>query len=504
MALSRHIFCVALLFTLPFFLMTAAAASDQPQWGQCFSRNMVSEEAGLPASFDPQTGHNVLWTAPLGGGCYSSAIVAEGCVFIGCNNSDPKDPHQQGDRGTLYCLNEKDGSLKWQLLVPRIGGDDFLDWPGIGICSPPTVENGRVYTMTNRTEVVCLDLAGMTDGNGGVFQEEGRHMTPAGSPAVEPGAADADILWLYDLRNELGVYPHDSPHTSILIDGDFLYLNTCNGTTNTHREIGNPEAPAFIVLNKHTGRLVAREREGMSRRMFHSTWAPPSLGEVQGKRLIFFGGPDGICYAFYALKQQVYETVQDLELCWRFDCDPTAPKENVFDYLNNNKEGPSLIMSMPVFMNGRIHVTAGGDIWWGKRQSWLKCVDPAGTGDVTAAKEIWSYEIPYQCSSTPAVTADLVFVGDDGGQLHCVDAKTGGACWVHKFGRKIWGSALVADGKVFAAGRNGTLAVFENSREKKLLWETRFPEEINGTPTAANGVLYVATLSRLYALKAMD
>lgn len=94
MALSRHISCTALLFALSLFLMTAAMADDQPQWGQRFSRNMVSEETGLPVSFDPETGHNVLWTASLGGGCYGSAIVAEGCVFIGGNNSDPKDPRQ--------------------------------------------------------------------------------------------------------------------------------------------------------------------------------------------------------------------------------------------------------------------------------------------------------------------------------------------------------------------------------------------------------------------------
>jgi outer membrane protein assembly factor BamB len=497
--LFSPLLCFILILLIP-----SAKAADQPQWGQKHSRNLVSDERNLPVSFALESGANVFWTASLGGGCYGSPIVAEGCVFIGANNSEARDPRHEGDRGALYCLKEEDGSFRWQLVVPRIGGDDFLDWPDIGICSPPTVEQGRVYTMTNRTEVVCLDIAGMADGNDGSYQMEGRHMTPADQPALEPGPLDADILWLYDLRSEAGVYPHDSPHASALLDGDFLYINTCNGTTNTHREIGNPNAPALVVLNKHTGELVATEKESISQLTFHSTWAPPSLGVVDDKRLVFFGGPDGVCYAFHALPQDPGAGVKALELCWRFDCDPTSPKSDIFDYLNNNKEGPSLIMSMPVFAGGSLYVTAGGDIWWGKRRSWLKCIDPTGFGDVTHSHERWAYEMPYQCCSTPAVAEGLVFVTDDGGYIHCVDAATGEGCWTHKFGRKIWGSALVADGKVYAAGRNGNFAVFEASREKKILFETRFPDEINGTPTAANGTLYVATLKTLYALKKAD
>src|SRR5258707_298014 len=36
-----------------------ARAADQPQWGHAWSRNMVSEERGLPDSFNPKTGQNI-------------------------------------------------------------------------------------------------------------------------------------------------------------------------------------------------------------------------------------------------------------------------------------------------------------------------------------------------------------------------------------------------------------------------------------------------------------
>ena len=70
----------------------ASAAADQPQWGQRWSRNMVSEERGLPEKFDPKTGENIQWSAKLGTETHSTPIVAGGRVFIGTNNGEPRDP----------------------------------------------------------------------------------------------------------------------------------------------------------------------------------------------------------------------------------------------------------------------------------------------------------------------------------------------------------------------------------------------------------------------------
>jgi outer membrane protein assembly factor BamB len=476
-------------------------AADQPQWGERHTRNMVSVETDLPGAFDPATGDHILWTASLGGGSYNSPIVAGGRVFMGADNSDPRDPRHKGDRGAMLCLNEKDGSLVWQFIVPRTGGDDYLDWPGVGLCSEPTVEGDRVYTMTNRSEVVCLDLNGLANGNDGPYTDEARHQTPADQSPIELGPTDADIVWIYDLRAGVGVYPHDSQHVSILLDGDCLYLNTGNGVDNTHLKIRAPEAPCLIALDKKTGRLVARDNEGIGPRIFHCTWSPPSLGEVGGRRMVFFGGPDGVCYAFNALPAPLPQTAQTLERVWRFDCDPTAPKEEVYRYSKNTKEGPSEIMGMPVFHKDRIYLTVGGDIWWGKYQASLQCFDAAKTGDVTQTAALWSYPLERYSTATPAIVNGLVFVTDGKGRLHCVDAESGQPYWTHDVGNSIWGSALAADGKVHVGARDGNFAILAAEKTKNLLFATKFDGEINGTPTAANGVLYVPTLNRLYAIK---
>jgi outer membrane protein assembly factor BamB len=172
----------------------------------------------------------------------------------------------------------------------------------------------------------------------------------------------------------------------------------------------------------------------------------------------------------------------------------------VHQYIGNRRESPSNIKSMPVFHEGRVYVTVGGDLWWGKQQAWLKCIDASGAGDVTATAERWSYPLMRHSMSTPAVHDGLVYAADCGRMLHCVDAETGEAVWTHNAEGEIWASPFVADDKVYLGTRRGDLIVMAAGREKRVLSTTRFDGPIHGTVTAANGTLYVATMRRLYAL----
>ncbi len=476
-------------------------AADQPQWGERFTRNMVSAETNLPDSFDPATGRNVKWSADLGTESHATPVIAGGRVLIGANNGQPRDPRHAGDRSTLLCFNEADGKFLWQLIVPKLTNSIFWDWPKAGICSPPTVEGRRAYVVSNRGEVLCLDLDGLANGNDGSFQDEARHTAPNGEEPLPLSPADADILWCFDIIKHCGVRQHDQAHASILLDGDFLYVNTSNGVDDSHKEIHAPEAPSLIVLEKATGRLVAQDAERIGPNIFHSTWSSPALIEVASQRRVIFCGGDGVVYGFAALsKAPPPGEVVKLQRVWRFDCDPKAPKENIHDYLSNRQVSPSNIKSLPVFHAGRLYVTVGGDLWWGKHEAWLKCIDPSGSGDVTATAERWSYPVVRHILTTPAVQNGLVFVGDAGKRLHCVDAATGKAHWTHEVKNELWASALVADGKVYFATRSGDVLVFAASAEKQLLSELKLGSPISATPVAANGVLYFTTQKRLYAV----
>ncbi|MGA2498966.1 MAG: PQQ-binding-like beta-propeller repeat protein [Tepidisphaeraceae bacterium] len=480
----------------------AAAAADCPQFGQRFTRNMASPETNLPDSFDLATGKNVAWVATLGTQSWSTPTIGSGRALVTTNNANPRDPRHQGDRGVLMCFDEKTGQFQWQLVVPKLEEDDFFDWPNVGMCSPATIEGQLAYLVTNRGEVVCLNLDGLAKGNTGPFKDEGRHMTRPVEPAMEPGPLDADIVWLYDIRNELKLHQHDSAHGSPLIDGNFLYVNTSNGVDRTHKALPTPDAPGLIVLDKRTGKLIAREDEAIGRDVIHCTWSSPSLGEVNGRRLVFFIGGNGVCYAFDAFKDAPPAgEVKLMKAVWKFDCDPTAPKENIHAYTGNRKVSASNSYGMPVFVAGRVFLVAGGDVFWGKRQSWMKCLDPAGTGDITRSGLVWQYEIPTHSLCTPAVADGLAYMTDCAKMVHCIDAATGKVVWTHKTGGEIWACPLVADGKVYVGTRKGDFWILAAGREKKILSQIDMGEPMNGSPAAANGTLYITTMSRLIALR---
>ena len=153
------------------------------------------------------------------------------------------------------------------------------------------------------------------------FMDRAEYQAGSGQTPVELTAADADIIWRYDLIDELGVCPHDTASCSALIHGDLLYLSTSNGVDESHAKVVAPEAPAFVALDKRTGRLAAVEREGISSRLYHAQWCSPSAGKVGDDTLVFVGGGDGICYAFRAL-EEVPEQPVPLELVWSYDGNP--------------------------------------------------------------------------------------------------------------------------------------------------------------------------------------
>jgi outer membrane protein assembly factor BamB len=476
-----------------------ATAADQPQLGQAWSRNVVSDERGLPDFFDPASGSNVLWSADLGTESHGTPVVAGGRVYIGTNNGRPRDPKHKGDRGVLLCLDERTGALLWQLVSPKLTGDIYLDWPNSGICSPPTVEGDRLYVVNNRAEVLCLDVHGMANGNDGPFLNEARQMTPEGQEPLAPGATDADIIWKFDMAAQGGIWPHDGAHSSVLIRGNHLYLNTGTGVDNTHRFIRTPDAPSLIVLDKRTGAMISRDPDRIAPDIFHATWSCPAAGRPGGRETIVFAGGNGMIYGFDPLTPDA-ALAKPLHKRWSFYFDPEGVRTNVHQFVGNRKESPSVIHGSPVVLGDRIYIAGGGDLWWGKAAAWVKCYEVAGEPDATP-RQLWEYSLEKHVMATPAISDGMIFIGDCGGKFHCIDAKTGQPLWTHQIKGQAWGSALVADKKVYVGTRGGMVYVFDAAREKTLRNSIPVQSPISATPVAANGVLYVSTMKTLYALQ---
>ena len=100
-----------------------AFAKDWPQWGGTDGRNMVSDETGLPSSFEPgrrepkgksidlATAKNVKWVTRLGSMNCSTPAVVDGRVFVGAGDEG---------QGLFLCLDGQTGKLLWQWTRRRV------------------------------------------------------------------------------------------------------------------------------------------------------------------------------------------------------------------------------------------------------------------------------------------------------------------------------------------------------------------------------------------------
>ena len=506
---SALLILIVLLILISF---SPAIAADWPQWGGSQNRNMYSPAKGLPAQFgevqfkdatdeiDRSSMKNLKWVSKLGSQSYGNVTIAGGKVFVGTNNENPRDPRHEGDRSILMCFDEKTGEFLWQLVVSKLASGKVNDWESLGLLSSATVtvEGKRLYVTTSRCEVMCLDINGMADGNDGPYKDEAKYVIkdiPGASP-IEPGPKDADIIWVYDMMDELGVFPHNASNGSLLIVGDLVYATTSNGQDWTHSNIPSPNAPSFIALNKHTGEFAGEDDAKIGPNILHGQWSSPSTGKVNGRELVFFGGGDGVCYAFDAKPVKDDES-EWLKTVWKFDCNP--PERRQFTY--PDAQGISEINATPVIWKDRIYVAVGQDPEHGEGVGNLTCIDATKTGDITKTGEIWSYDKIHRSISTVSIDPEtgLLFVGDFSGIIHCLDAETGKLHWTHDMKAHMWGSTLVADGKLYAGDEDGDFIVMAATREKKVINETNLGAPVYGTPVVANGVLYIQSNSHLFA-----
>jgi outer membrane protein assembly factor BamB len=497
---------------------TTARAEDWTQWGGADpGRNMYSPAKGFPEKFNPgkfkpnsedidlATTENVKWVAKLGSQTYGNPVVAHGKVLVGTNNATPRDPRFTDDKSILMAFNEYNGEFLWQLVVPKLASGKVNDWEYLGLLASPLVEGDKVYIVTSRCEVLALDLNGQTNGNDGPFKDEGQYMPGPGKPKVEVTAKDADILWRYDMMDELGVFPHNASNCSVIAVGDTLFVCTSNGQDWTHVNIPSPLSPSFIALNKKTGELVGEDDAGVGSRILHGQWTSPSTGVVNGKTQVYFGGGDGVLYALDTTPVKEGD-VDLIKKVWWFDAVPEEYKKDKTGkpIKYPAAEGPSEINSTPVFYKNRVYVAIGQDPEHGEGVGRLVCVDPTKTGDITKTGLIWDYKDAKRSISTVSIDPanGLLFLADFSGFVHCLDAETGKVHWVHDMQAHMWGSTFVVDGKVYAGDEDGDVVVLASDKTKKVLSEVNMGAPVYSTPIVANGIMYVGSQTHLFAIGA--
>ncbi|MEM7698001.1 MAG: PQQ-binding-like beta-propeller repeat protein [Verrucomicrobiota bacterium] len=489
---------------------------EWPAWGRSSANNMASPATGLPIDFtsgefdeagEAVGAKHLRWVVEMGSQAYGTPTIKDGRVFIGTNNEKPRLPSVEGDKGIVMTFDEATGDFLWQLSVPKLDAGKVSDWEFLGICSSVVVEGKKGYVISNRGEVVALDVYGMSDGNDGPFEQEAKYQTggleklESSEPATLVDES-ADVIWGYDMRSELGVFPHNVTSSSVALTDKYVIASTSNGVDWSHLNIPAPNSPSLILLDKETGELVAEEGSGISQRIMHCNWSSPGYApDLNGTPTIVFGGGDGITYGFHAEEfEEDDEGFVLLKELWKVDC---CPQEYRFDEETGEPikyatyPGPSEIISSPVIHEDRVYVAIGQDPEHGEGVGAISCIDPSkGTGQDAI---VWQFKKVGRTISTPSVVDGFVYIADYSGRLYCLDAETGEMYWEHDTLSHIWGSTVVVDGKVLLGNEDGELVILKAGKDYEELATISYPAPIYATPVVANSTLYVMTQTHLYA-----
>lgn len=492
----RLILSLVVLIVLPY--ASWASAEDWPMRGRSRDHNPVSLEQGAPLDWqihsDEHKPRNIRWSVSTSGYAFGGPVVANGLVWSGGSNSNPLVPSVNGDRGVLACFRESDGKFLYQYTASRLA-KYTNDWPMNGLSGSPLIERGRLWFITNRREVVCLDIAALQRGDG---------------PAKE--------LWKYDLVAEHGVVPaspqihwHDTVG-SVAIHNDLLFVPTGNGVAVDHpgaTKIKAPQSPAIVCLRKDDGMLVWKDHSAGDTG-YGGHHASPLVVETSGEVQVIHPQADGWVRSYAA---------ECGKLVWQFD---TNYKEGKWDWTSHERS-KSVVTATPVFADGRVYFAQGRDHEFRKKFGRMFCIDPTRRGDISPELDdgqgrgkpnpnsglIWEFTNQTgdpsarleETNASAAVAAGLVIIPDASGKVHCLDAITGHRYWAHDLSAQVFGDPLIVDRKIYVGDDNGNVTVFKLSKTLELLATREMNQQIISPPVFANKTLYIQTMSTLHAIQ---
>jgi len=181
-----------------------AASFDWPQW-RGPDRSDASKETGLLKKW-PAEGPKRVWLYENAGNGYSGPAIANGKFFT------------IGTRDNNECILALDANTGKELWVANIGGVLENRW-GEGPRGTPTVDGDRVYAMSGKGDLACINIA------------------------------DGKVVWTASMTAMGGKTPGWGYTESVLVDGDKVVC-TPGGSKG-----------ALAALNKADGKVIWRSTD---------------------------------------------------------------------------------------------------------------------------------------------------------------------------------------------------------------------------------------------------
>lgn len=290
------------------------------------------------------------------------------------------------------------------------------------------------------------------------------HFGTYGTARIDPKTAET--IWQ---RRDISCRHFRGPGSSPIICGDLLIL-TFDGIDRQFLE----------ALDKETGKTVWRtdrttdygdlddkgrpKRDGDMRKAFST----PGVRSVNGRNQIISIGSRA-AFGYDA------STGQELWTVRHDDFNASAP---------------------PVFFGTSTILCTG------TRSSNLLAVrlDETTRGDVTQSHVLWDRESGNSDLSAPVVVGDRVFMVTSTGVATCIDAISGKEIWKDRVAGTHTASPIVANDIVYFLSEEGDTTLVRTADQFEVVSRNHINDIIRASPGAAQGRLYIRTLTHLYSI----
>jgi outer membrane protein assembly factor BamB len=279
---------------------------------------------------------------------------------------------------------------------------------------------------------------------------------------------DGKEVWKRDIQADYGRFGLNHGYASTpLLHGDRLYVQVLHGM--------KTDDPSYVfAADKSTGKTVWKvERPTDAQSESPDNYSTPQITTVSGKPQLVISGAD-------------YVTGHDLasgKEIWRIGgFNPT-----------NNPANRTIASS--VVIGGNVFTTSTrGRPFIGFRAG--------GSGNVTGKNELWTNNLGADVP-TPTTDGKYLYVLNDIGILHCLDATTGKSIYE---GKRIESgtyssSPLLADGKIYCTNEEGTTTVVKAGPEFQVLGSSRLDSHTLASPVAVDNQIFIRTADHLYCLQ---
>jgi outer membrane protein assembly factor BamB len=283
---------------------------------------------------------------------------------------------------------------------------------------------------------------------------------------------DGKEIWKRKLQDDYGRFGLNWGYGSspLLFEGK-LIVEVLHGN--------NTDDPSYLVcIDGATGKNVWRiERETDAPRESPDAYTTPALLMVNGQAQIVVSGGDYVTGHDPATGKELWRAAG----------------------LNPQKAGNYRIVASPV--------VSGDLIFAPTRNRPLLALKAGGSGDITASHTAWKWEqqggpdVP-----TPVTDGTYFYMVADNGLITVLEAKTGKVVYGPErlnVGATVSSSPLLADGKLFITGENGTTVVLAAGPEFKPLATNPLDGTFTLSSIAVSGQqLFLRTSTHLYCIGA--